>query len=87
MSYHGGFSRLHFGDGGSQGMAKGEDSVGSCEGEGSPSTSFEDVPLRPMPTGRGESFYSLTKGGRSSPHCTGRGASSSFLTSRRDKNC
>ena len=46
MSYLGGFSRLCFGDEDSQEMAKGEDSVGSREGEGPPSTSFEDVPSR-----------------------------------------
>ena len=46
MSYLGGFFRLCVGDGGTQRMAKGEDNVGSHEGEGPSSTSFEDVPLR-----------------------------------------
>ena len=44
MSYPSGFSRLCFCDEGSQGVARGEDSVRSHEGEGLPSTSSKDVP-------------------------------------------
>ena len=43
MCYPSGFSRLHSGDKGTQGMAKGEDNDGNREGEGPPLTSFEDV--------------------------------------------
>ena len=44
MSYPSDFSRLHLCDEGSQGVARGEDSVRSREGEGLPSTSSKDVP-------------------------------------------
>ena len=40
------FFKLRFDDGGNQGMARGEDNVGSGEGEGLPSTSSEDIPSR-----------------------------------------
>ena len=46
MSYPSGFSRLRSGDGGTEGMARGEDNIGSHEGDGLPSTSSEDVPSR-----------------------------------------
>ena len=46
MSYPSSFSRLCSGDEGTQGMAKGEDNVGSHKGEGMPSTSSKDVPSR-----------------------------------------
>ena len=47
MSYLGGFYRLRFDDGGSQGMVRGEDSIGSRKGKGDPPlTSSEDIPSR-----------------------------------------
>ena len=46
MSYPNGFSKLLSDDGGSHGMAREEDSVGSHKGQGPPSTSSKDVPSR-----------------------------------------
>ena len=46
MSYPNGLSKLHSDDGGSQWMAREEDSVGSHEGQGPPSTASEHVPSR-----------------------------------------
>ena len=46
MSYPGGFFRFRIGDRGTQGMARGEDNVGSRVDEGPSSTSSGDFPSR-----------------------------------------
>ena len=46
MSYPSVYFRFRIGDGGTQGMARGEDNVGSCVDEGPSSTSSEDFPSR-----------------------------------------
>ena len=45
MSYLGGFSRLHSGDGGTQGMAKGEENVGIRKGRARPQLLLRTVLL------------------------------------------